>query len=189
MFDPGEWRIEAPDGSLFIQENRFQWVHTDRSMIRYIAKKTRVSEDFHHSFVVCIDEGYVEDQKNRGLIRLWEIRNDWDNRVWIYARETASGWNIHYEQRNTGKDLWAYHGAYIFPWGIRFIVELERVGNTYRLRVLSEEDEIILEDSGWIMGVSQVFGWLWLASSIRSRRNNGNWSTGYIENLHTSSPD
>lgn len=189
MLDLDGWRIEAPDGSISIQDYRVRWVHADRTMVRYVAKKIEVSGDFRQSFMVCVEEGYVEDQENRGLIRLWELRNDWNNRVWVYVRKTDSGCSIHFEQRDNADNLWAYHGSYVFPFGQRVNILLERRSDTYRLRARGADNDVIIEDSGWIEGINQVYEWLWLASTIKSRRNNNNWSTGYIEDLNTSSND
>ena len=63
--------------------------------------------------------------------------------------------------------------------GQRYVVELD--GDGHRLRVLSDDGEKACVDTGGIEGVNQSFAWLWIASTIRSRRNNGNWSTGYME--------
>jgi hypothetical protein len=63
------------------------------------------------------------------------------------------------------------------------VVELDRVGDRHRLRVLSEDGGNVYVDTGDIEGVNQPFDWRWIASTIKSRRNNGNWSTGYIESL------
>ncbi len=183
MFTLNEWFQEDPDGSLSVHGDRVSWVKADRSAVRYVGKETRVTDDFHHRFIVCMEEGYVEDELNRGLLRLWELRRDWDNRVWIYARKTSEGWTIHYEQRYQGRDLWVFHSAKPLSWGQRYVVELDRDGDRHRLRVLSEDSEKVCVDTGWIMGVNQSFAWLWIASTIKSRRNNGNWSTGYIESL------
>jgi hypothetical protein len=161
-------------------------VKADRSALRYLGREIRVADDFHHRFIVCMEEGYVEDELNRGLLRLWELRRDWDNRVWIYARKTVDGWTIHHEQRHRGRDLWAIHGAEPLSWGQRYAVELDRVGDGHRLRVLSENNEDVSVDTGMIQGVNQPFDLIWIASTIKSRRNNGNWSTGYIEDLVTS---
>lgn len=68
------------------------------------------------------------------------------------------------------------------------MVELDRDEDRHRLRVLSEDGETVCVDTGRIMGVNQSFDRLWIASTIKSRRNNGNWSTGYMENLITT-PD
>ena len=188
MFNLSEWFREDPDGSIRVHGDRVRWVKADRSAVRYIGKETRATDDFHHRFIVCIEEGYVEDELNRGLLRLWELRCDWSNRIWIYARKTTDGWTIHCEQRYRGRDLWAFHGAEPLSWGQRYVVELDRVGDQHRLRVLSEDSEIACVDTGRIEGVNQSFDLLWVASTIKSRRNNGNWSTGYIENL-TMTPD
>ena len=67
-------------------------------------------------------------------------------------------------------------------FGQRYIVELRRAGDRFNLRVLSE-DSTVLMDTGLIDGVGKVYDWIWMASTIKSRRNNGNWSTGYIENF------
>jgi hypothetical protein len=186
MFTLSEWFREDPDGSLSVQGDRVRWVKADRSAVRYVGRETRVAEDFHHRFIVCIEEGYVEDELNRGLLRLWELRSDWDNRVWVYARKTVDGWTINFEQRHLGQGLWAYHGEEPLSWGRRYVVELDRVGDSHRLRVLSEGGEHQRVDTGEIEGVNQPFDWIWVASTIKSRRNNGNWSTGYIEDLVTS---
>ena len=183
MFRLSEWFQEDPDGSISVRGDRVNWVKADRSVVRYVGRETRVTDEFHHRFVVCMEEGHVEDELNRGLLRLWELRCDWDNRIWIYVRKTAEGWTIHYEQRYRGRDLWAFHGVESFSWGQRFVVELDRVGDRHRLRVLSEDGETVFVDTGDIEGVNQPFDWLWIASTIKSRRNNGNWSTGYIESL------
>jgi len=49
--------------------------------------------------------------------------------------------------------------------------------------VVQDQEGVVVENSGVVEGVSQSYGYVWLASTIKSRRNNGNWSTGYIENL------
>jgi len=183
MFNLSEWFREDPDGSISVHGDRVSWAKADRSAVRYVGRETRVTDEFHHRFIVCMEEGYVEDELNRGLLRLWELRCDWDNRIWIYARKTADGWTIHYEQRYRGQDLWAFHGAEPLSWGQRFVVELDRVGDRHRLRVLGEDGETVCVDTGGIEGVNQPFDWLWIASTIKSRRNNGNWSTGYLESL------
>ncbi|MCW4050137.1 MAG: hypothetical protein NWE89_10435 [Candidatus Bathyarchaeota archaeon] len=183
MFDFSEWTREDIDESIIVQGDRVSWVKANRSAVRYIGKETRVTDDYHHRFIVCIEEAYVEDELNRGLLRLWELRIDWDNHIWIYARKTTDGWTIHYEQRHQGQDLWAFHGEEPLSWGQRYAVELGRVGERYTLRVLSENGETVYVDAGEIESVKQSFDWLWMASTIKSRRNNGNWSTGYIESL------
>ena len=183
MIDLSEWHREDPDGSLGVQGGRVGWTKADRRAVRYIGRETSIVDDFHHRFTVYIEEGHVEDELNRGLLRFWELRRDWDNRIWIYARKTTEGWTVHYEQRHRGQDLWAYHGAETLNWGRRYTVQLGRTGDQHGLRVLDEETGVLHVDTGEIRGVRQPFDWIWIASTIKSRRNNGNWSTGYIENM------
>ena len=181
MSDFGEWVLDDLDGCIKVQRDRVSWVKADRHAVRYIGKKTSIG-DFQHSFIVCFEDAYVEDELNRGLIRLWEIRNDWENRAWIYARKTGMGWTIHFEQKYKGDDLGAYHSERLLVFGQRYVVEPSRIGDRYHLKVL-REDSSVLVDMGWIDGVEQVYDWIWLASTIKSRRNNKNWSTGYIESI------
>jgi hypothetical protein len=184
MFTFNGWLREDSDGCLSVHGDRVNWLEADRSAVRYVGRETRVTDDFLHQFIVCIEEGYVEDELNRGLLRLWELRCDWDNRIWIYARKTTDGWTVHYEQRYQGRDLWAFHGKEPLSLGERYVVELDRVGDQHRLRVLTEDGETVCVDTGGIEGVNQSFDWIWIASTIKSRRNNGNWSTGYIESFY-----
>ena len=183
MIDLGEWHREDPDGSMRVQGGRVSWVKADRSAVRYIGREARVKDGFRHNFTVCIEEGHVEDELNRGLLRLWELRRGWENRIWIYARKTQAGWTVHFEQRHQGQDLWAFHGEEPLAWGRRYTVELQRTGDMHRLRVMNGETDEACVDSGEVKGLSQSFDWIWIASTLKSRRNNGNWSTGYIENL------
>ena len=81
MFHLDEWFQEDPDGSISVQGDRVSWVKADRSAVRYVGRETRVTDDFHHRFIVCMEEGHVEDELNRGLLRLWELRCDWGNRI------------------------------------------------------------------------------------------------------------
>jgi hypothetical protein len=183
MLDLSDWHVEDIDGTLSVQGSRVSWKDADRSTVRYIGKESRITDDYHHRFTVCIEEGHVEDEQNRGLLRLWELRRDWENRIWIYARKTSAGWTIHFEQRHQGLDLWAFHGEKPLEWGRRYTVELSRTDKIHRLRVLDEETEAPCVDTREIRGVTQIYTGIWIASTIKSRRNNGNWSTGYIESL------
>jgi hypothetical protein len=183
MFDFTEWFLEDTDGSLTVNKNRVSWVKADRSTVRCVGSNIEVTDDFHHQFTVCIQDGYVEDELNVGLIRLWELRQDWENRIWIYARKTSDGWTIHFEQRYRGCDLWAIHGEERFAWGRRYSIKLDREGDQYRLRMVDEETDALLTDFKELRGINQPFQQIWIASTKKSRRNRGNWSTGYIENL------
>jgi len=183
MIDLGEWSREDPDGSLTVQDGRVSWVKADRTTIRYVGKETGIVGDFQHSFNVRIDECYVEDERNKGLLRLWELRHDGANLLWTNARKTPGGWTIHFQQRYQGRGLWVYDGTEPLTLGQRYTVEVQRTGNQHRLRVLNEETSAVHVDTGEIQGLNQPFRWIRVASTIFSRRNNGNWSTGYIENL------
>jgi hypothetical protein len=183
MFDFTEWFLEDPDGSLTVNKNRVSWVKADRSTVRCVGRNIEIIDDFHHQFIVCIQDGYVEDELNVGLIRLWELRRDWESRIWIYARKTSDGWTIHFEQRHRGCDLWAIHGEERFEWGRRYRIKLDRKGDQYRLRMIDEETDAPLTDFKELRGINQPFQQIWIASTIKSRRNRGNWSTGYIEKL------
>jgi len=166
------WRLHDSDGSLSIEGGRVSWLKADRTAVRYIEKPKGVSGDFIHSFVVCFLDGGVEDERNRGFIRLWEVRNDWENRAWVYARKNGDGWAIFFEQLGHSVKVFAFEGSSRLLFGDRYTVKLSRVEGDYMLVVQDQEGV-----------VSQSYGYVWLASTIKSRRNNGNWSTGYIENL------
>lgn len=183
MIDFTEWFLEDPDRSLTLSKNRVTWTKADRSAVRYVGNEQDIANNFNHKFSVLVEEGFVEDEQNRGLIRFWELRRDWDNRVWIYARKAAFGWNIHFEQRYNGNDLWSFHGKESFFWGQRYFVNIVRKNGNYRLRVTDSKAETILIDTGDIQGINQTFQQIWIVSTIKSRRNNRNWSTGHIENL------
>ena len=183
MIDLSEWSREDPDGSITVQNGRVSWVKADRTTIRYVGKNTNIIDDFQHCFIISIDKCHIEDELNRGLLRLWELRRDEDNRIWINARKTTDGWTIYYQQLHQGRVLWVYNGTKPLTRGQRYMVKLQRTGNQYRLRVLNEETNTLHVDTGEIQGVNQPFHRIWIAAPIKSRRNNGNWSTGYIENL------
>jgi hypothetical protein len=155
----------------------------DRTTVRYVGKEAGILGDFLYSFVVCIEECHVEDELNRGLLRLWELRIDGANLLWANARKTPGGWTIHFQHRHEGRALWAYDGTGSLLLGRRYAVEVRRTGNLHRLRVLDEETDTVYVDTGEIQGLNLPFRWVRVASTIVSRRNNGNWSTGYIEEL------
>lgn len=183
MIDLGGWSREDPDGSLIVQGGRVSWVKADRTTVRYVGRETGVVGDFRHCFVVCIEECHVEDELNRGLLRLWELRIDGANLLWANARKTPDGWTIHFQHRHEGQALWVYDSTESLTLVHRYAVEVQRTGNQHRLRVLNEETDAVYVDSGEIQGLKLPFPWVRVASTIVSRRNNGNWSTGYIENL------
>jgi len=177
-----EWLLEDIDGCISVCDGRVSWVCADRSKVRYLAKEIDTVGNFQHSYIACLLEGSVEDELNVGLIRFWELRNDWDNRVWVYARKCEESWTIHFEQRHHGEDILAFHGSRQFEFQKRYWIEILRSGSLYRLVVKNDVCTELLEDSGDIEGVNYPYCRVWLVSTIKSRRNNGNWSTGYIEN-------
>lgn len=171
-----------------VQGCRVSWERADRTTVRYVGRKTGTAGDFRHRFVVIIDECHVEDELNRGLLRLWELRIDGANLLWTNARKAPGGWTIHFQQRHEERGLWVYDGTEPLALGRRYVVEVQRTGDRHRLRVLDEETGAVYVDTGEIQGLIRPFCWIRVASTIVSRRNNGNWSTGYIENLEIS-PD
>ena len=177
-----DWCIQDHDCCIKIEGSRVSWLKADRTAIRYIGKQIKVSGDFIHTFVVCLLEGEVEDKHNQGFIRLWEIRNNWENRTWIYARKKDNGWTVHFEQLCHKDQVFAFHGTSQLHFNNRFIVKASRVEGNYRLMV-KDHTGMIVEDSIEVEGVPQNYGCIWLASTIKSRRNNGNWSSGYLEKL------
>jgi len=181
------WEVEDSDGCLDISARRVSWIRADRTRVRYISKDMGVVGDFRHVFDAIISEAFTESAQHRGLIRLWELRKDWESRIWMYARQQADRtkmWTVHLEQREGGDDLWAFHGSHDLEIGVRHRLEVSRIGGLCALRVYSGPSNCEpLEKSGWIGGVDTKYERLWLSSTIRSRRNKGNWSTGYIENL------
>ena len=177
-----DWCIQDHDGRIKVEEGKVSWHKADRTSVRYIGKQIDVSGDFFHSFVVCFLEGEVEDENNQGFIRLWEVRNNWENRTWNYARKNGCGWTIYFEQLSNIDEVFAFQASSQLHFNNRYTVKISRIGDNYRL-VVEDHTGLIVEDSGEIDGDASTYEWVWLASTIKSRRNNGNWSSGYIENL------
>jgi hypothetical protein len=187
MVSFNDWCIQDLDCSIRVEGGIVSWFKADRTAVRFIGKQIEVSGDFLHSFVVCFVEGEVEDEQNQGFIRLWEIRNNWNNRIWIYSRKNGNGWTIHFEQVNRKDEVFAYQGSSKLNFNNRYTVKISRVGGNYRL-VVKDCAGYIVEDSKEVEGVNQSYRFVWLASTLKSRRNNGNWSTGYIEKLTITGP-
>jgi hypothetical protein len=182
MPDFSDWGIQDSNGVLSTERGRVSWRKADRTAVRYIWKQVKTPSDFVHEFVVCFLDGEVEDEENRGFIRLWEVRNDWEDRAWVYARKNGDGWTIYFEQLSKKVKVMAFEGSARLEFGSRYTVKVSRDWGDYRLVVLDDEG-LAVEESGNVSGVFQGYSEVWLASTIKSRRNNGNWSTGYIENL------
>lgn len=179
------WETEYPDGKLKVSKCRAVWTRADRTSVRCLFKDLDESiGDFEHSFKVRVDEAHVEDGLNRGLIRFWECRNDWGNRIWIYGRRVSDHegkWTVHLEQKRDGEDILAYHGRHGFDLGEKYRVMIRRQGEVYRLLVHTNAvSDAPLEDSGDIRCDDTEYNSIWLVSTIMSRRNRGNWSSGSI---------
>jgi len=177
-----DWSIHDYDGVLKVEGGRVSWSKADRTAVRYIGKQHYVPGDFVHTFVVSFLEVEVEDEENRGFIRLWEVRNDWENRAWVYGRKNGDGWTIYFEQLSKRVKVMAFEGSARLEFGSCYTVRMSRDWGDYRL-VVQDDKGLTVEDSGDASGVLQGYSQIWLASTIKSRRNTGNWSTGYIEDL------
>jgi hypothetical protein len=186
LIDLSGWLRKDPDGTYTVQDSRVSWLKADRTTVRYIGKETSIVSDFQHSFIVCINECHIEDELNRGLLRLWELRIDKNNLLWTNARKASEGWTAHFQQRYKGQGLWVYDSTEILTLGQKYLVEITRTGDQHRLRVLNEKTDTVYVDTGENRGLIQSFCWIRVASTIISRRNNGNWSTGYVEKLKIS---
>ncbi len=183
MLSFSDWTISDQDSVLSKDEHRVSWLRADRTAVRYVGTNLRTKDDFSHSFTVNIEEGEVEDELNRGFIRLWELRNDWKNRVWIYARKDGEGWTVHYEQLEKGRLIFEVHGTYVFSFNKPYSITLCRSDTVYKITVKDENTVLeIYEETS----IPETYDHIWLASTIKSKRNNGNWSTGYIESLKIS---
>ena len=182
MLDFTDWNFQDPDRCFSFTPDRISWHKADRTTVRYIEKQLEVLSDFTHTFDVCINEGEVEDELNRGFIRLWEIRNDWENRTWIYIRKNGNHRTNHVDQLDQKKKLIEFHGPNSHQFNGRYSIEITRAARAHRL-ISRDEFDSIIEDSKEIKGKPKRYSYIWLASTIKSRRNNGNWSSGFIENL------
>ena len=108
--DFSSWVAEDSDNRLSVGKNKVQWNHADRTKVRYISNDLGRGSiaDFEHTFDVRMSEAFAASKDHRGLLRFWECRNDWDNRIWIYARvytDFINKWTIHFEQKNDNNDL------------------------------------------------------------------------------------
>jgi hypothetical protein len=183
------WEVEDSDNRLIISENRVEWNHADRTKVRYISHDIGIGKitDFDHAFELRIKEGVVASEINRGLIRFWECRNDWDNRIWIYGRihpGTVDKWTIHFEQKDDNKDLWIYRGTRLLDFGTSYYVQITRREKLCRLAVYTDSSRTeLLEDSLEIMGVSKNYRYVWLASTLCTKKSQENWSSGYIADV------
>ncbi len=102
------------------------------------------------------------------------LRIDNVNLLWANARKTPEGWTIHFQHRHEWRALWVYDSTEPLNLWQRYVVEVRRTGDRHRLKVLNEESDSLYVDSGEIQGLNLPFLWLRVASTIVSRRNNGN---------------
>ena len=109
--DFGTWTIEDPDGRLIVSPRRVLWTHVDRTLFRQV--RLELTEggiaDFRHRLGVRISEAQAVSAEHCGLLRLWECRNDWADRIWVYARhdlESPNNWTVHFEQVDGKAPAW-----------------------------------------------------------------------------------
>ena len=141
--DFSAWEMEDADSRLSVGKNRIEWKQADRTKVRFVSKDLGPAEivDFDHRFVVCLFDSFTVSEKHRGLLRFWECRNDWEDRIWVFARQDLDNkkkWTIHFEQKSNDKDLWAFESTYRFSLATTYHVAVTRRGNDCRLKVYSD---------------------------------------------------
>lgn len=187
--DFSEWEGEDSDSKLTVVGNRVEWNHADRTRVRFVSKNCgrETIGDFDHAFDVNITGAFAASKDHRGLLRFWECRNDWQSRIWSYAKRESEGadkWTIHFEQRNDDVGLWVFNGTHLFDFNATYYVKITRAAMMCRLQVYSDSSHVhLLEDSAGIQGVDKRYQYVWVCSTLCTPRNQENWSTGYIENL------
>jgi hypothetical protein len=98
--------------------------------------------------------------------------------------EPDDEWTMHLEHKSGDKDLWAFESTYRFSLNTPYYVSTIRVGNDYRLKVYSDSNySNLLEDSENIQGASDRYRYIWLSSTLNTKKNQGNRSSGYIQNF------
>jgi hypothetical protein len=184
------WAADDPDGKLAIGGTIVQWSHADRTLfrqVRFEVAEARIA-DFRHRMEVQISAAYAVSAEHCGLLRLWECRNNWASRMWIYARHDVrrtNSWTIHFEQKDESYGEWKWHGRVRLDLGSTYSVALNRIDRCCRLQVSAPESlDESLEDSGNIRCADTPYREVWVCSTLRTPYNNGNWSSGFIENLY-----
>ena len=184
------WAADDPDGRLVIGGTIVLWSHADRTLFRQVRLEVAEASiaDFRHRLEVQISAAYAGSAEHCGLLRLWECRNTWASRMWIYARHDVgrtNSWTIHFEQKDESYGEWKWHGRVRLDLGSTYSVALNRTNRYCRLRVSAPESlEESLEDSGNIRCADTPYREVWVCSTLRTPYNNGNWSSGFIENLY-----
>jgi hypothetical protein len=184
------WAVDDPDGKLVVSANNILWSHADRTIFRQV--RLEVAEDsiadFRHRLEVQISAAHAVSAEHSGLLRLWECRNNWANRMWIYARndvDRMNSWTIHFEQKDESYGEWKWHGRVCLDLGSTYSVVLHRTNKYCRLQVSQPESlKKSIEDSGNIRCADTPYREVWVCSTLRTPYNKGNWSSGFIENLY-----
>ena len=184
------WTVDDPDGRLVIGGTIVLWSHADRTLFRQVRLEVAEASiaDFRHRLEVQVSAAYAVSAEHCGLLRLWECRNNWVSRMWIYARhdvECTNSWTIHFEQKDESYGEWKWHGRVRLDLGSTYSVALNRTNRYCRLQVSAPDSlEESLEDSGNIRCADTPYREVWVCSTLRTPYNNGNWSSGFIENLY-----
>lgn len=183
------WELEDEDGCLTISKEQVQWNHADRTKFRHVSFDVGKGEikDFEISFDIRITAMYTATNEHRGLLRFWEIRNDWDNRLWIYARQVAvdaSKWTIHFEQVDSDSEPWVIHGTNQFDLDVDYHIKISRAKDICGLKVYSDSSQETLLEHLSIANAAKIkYRYIWMASTLCTPKNQDNWSTGYVRNL------
>lgn len=184
------WTIEDPDCRFTVSPRRVSWTHADRTLFRQV--RLDLTEggiaDFRHCQSVLISEAQAVSPEHCGLLRLWECRNDWANRIWAYARHdlTSPGnWTVHFEQVGSEAPAWEWHGSSRLELGVTYRIVIERKDTHCGLIVSSPGSvDKLLEDSGQLRCAATTYREIWVCSTLRTRFNQENWSSGFIEDLY-----
>jgi len=191
--DFSAWEMEDADSRLSVGKNRIEWKQADRTKVRFVSKDLGAAEiaDFDHRFEVCLFDSFTVSEKHRGLLRFWECRNDWEDRIWVFARQDLDNkkkWTIHFEQKSNDKDLWAFESTYRFSLATTYHVSVTRRGNDFRLKVYSDPlQDHLVEDSNNIGGADERYRYVWICSTLCTKNNQANCSSGFIENFRLGS--
>lgn len=188
--DFGTWTVKDPDGRLTVSTRRVSWTHADRMLHRQV--RLELTEggvaDFRHCLGVRISEAQAVSPEHCGLLRLWECRNDWAGRIWVYARHdvgSPDNWTVHFEQVDGKAPAWEWHGSSRLALGVTYRIAIERKDTHCRLIVSSPRSvDELLEDSRQLRCAATTYREIWVCSTLRTPFNKENWSSGFIEDLY-----